>query len=68
MKASELRKKDVAELKEQIHQNNKDLFELRTKAAVGQAPNPRLMRTLKKDIARCHTLISENEREAGANG
>ena len=66
MKASELRKKNPEELAEQIHQNNKDLFELRTKAAVGQAGNPRLMRVLKKDIARCHTLISEAEREAGA--
>jgi ribosomal protein L29 len=55
------RKKNVPELKAQIHQNNKDLYELRAKAAVGQMAAPHLVRRLKKDIARCNTIISEAE-------
>lgn len=65
MKASELRMKTIPELKVQIHNCYKDMFELRSKSASGQVPNARLMRTLKKDVARCLTLITESER-AGA--
>ncbi len=67
MKASELRDKSVEELQGLIRQNNKDLFELRSKAAVGQLPNPRLLRAYKKDIARCMTLIAEKQQAEGAS-
>lgn len=66
MKASELRQKSVADLKAHIHNCNKDMFELRSKSAAGQVPNARLMRTLKKDVARCLTLITETERAGAA--
>lgn len=66
MKPSELRLKNVAELKTQIHLNYKDMYELRSKSATGQVPNARLMRTLKKDVARCLTLIAEAERAGAA--
>lgn len=66
MKASELRLKNVPELNAQIHANYKDMYELRSKSAMGQVPNARLMRTLKKDVARCLTLITEAERAGAA--
>lgn len=66
MKASELRMKTIPELKVQIHNSYKDMFELRSKSASGQVPNARLMRTLKKDVARCLTLITEAERAGAA--
>jgi ribosomal protein L29 len=66
MKASELRLKSIPELKVQIHNDYKDMFELRSKSASGQVPNARLMRTLKKDVARCLTLITETERAGAA--
>ena len=66
MKASELRAKSEKELRDQIYNNYKDIYELRSKAAHGQVPNARLMRTLKKDIARCLTLITEAERAGAA--
>jgi len=61
-----LRNKNVAELREQIHANYKDLYELRSKLATGQVPNPKLFAVLKRDIARCLTLISEKERTEAA--
>lgn len=65
-KLQELRGKSVAELRERIHECNKDLFHLRSKTATGQVPNPKLFQVLKKDISRCLTLITEKERmEAG---
>lgn len=66
MKASDLRLKTVPDLKIQIHNNYKDIYELRSKSAHGQVPNARLMRTLKKDIARCLTLITESDRAGAA--
>lgn len=66
-KLESLRGKSVEELKAHIHQCNKDLYELRSKAATGQVDNTKLYQVLKKDIARCHTLITEKQRmEAGA--
>ena len=65
-KLSDLREKSEAELRAQIHENYKDLYHLRAKTATGQVANPKLFNVLKKDIARCLTLITEKERmEAG---
>ncbi len=61
-KLNDLRGKTEAELRAQIHENNKDLYHLRSKAATGQVANPKLFNVLKKDIARCQTLITEKER------
>jgi large subunit ribosomal protein L29 len=69
VKASELRDlrdKSVDELRQQISQNRKDLYELRSKRAVGQVPKAHLEGKYKKDIARCLTLITEKEQGGGA--
>jgi large subunit ribosomal protein L29 len=63
----EMRDKSVDELEAMIRQYNKDLFELRSRIAVGQVPNPQLMRKYKKNIARCNTLITEKQRAEGAS-
>jgi large subunit ribosomal protein L29 len=62
-----LRNKTVVELREQIHQHYKDLYELRSKTATGQVPNPKLFGAIKRDIARCLTLVTEKERAEAAN-
>lgn len=58
-----LRKKSVEELREQIHESRKGYFEMRSRSASMQVANPNQFSELKKDIARCLTLISEKERE-----
>jgi len=66
LKASQLRDKNVTELREQIHNNRKDLYDLRAKSVTGKVDNPKLFNALKKDIARCLTLITEKERAEAA--
>jgi ribosomal protein L29 len=61
-----LRQKNVKELRDQINNNYKDLYELRAKAVTGKVDNPKLFNVLKKDIARCLTLITEAERAEAA--
>lgn len=66
MKASKLREKNARELREQIHNNYKDLYELRAKSVTGKVDNPKLFKVLKKDIARCHTILTEMSRAEAA--
>jgi ribosomal protein L29 len=66
VKAKELRNKNVKELRAQIENNYKDLYELRAKSVTGKVDNPHLFNGLKKDIARCLTLITEAERAEAA--
>jgi large subunit ribosomal protein L29 len=66
MKASEIRKLDNQTLEKEILAKKKELFDLRFQAAVGQLNDSAKLSTLKKDIARMYTIITE--REKGING
>jgi large subunit ribosomal protein L29 len=66
MKASEIRKLDNQTLEKEILVKKKELFDLRFQAAVGQLSDSAKLSTLKKDIARMYTIITE--REKGING
>ena len=57
----DLRKKSVAELKEELVSMKKELFNLRFQHVTGQLENPVKMRELKKDIARVKTILRERE-------
>jgi large subunit ribosomal protein L29 len=58
MKAKELREKSVAELKEQLTNNRKELFNMRFLKASGQLENTAKLRVLKKDVARIKTILT----------
>jgi large subunit ribosomal protein L29 len=66
MKPSEIRKLDTPAIEKQIQTLKKELFDLRFQAAVGQLNDSAKLRTLKKDIARMYTIMTE--REKGLNG
>ncbi len=65
MKASEIREFGVAELKEKIDNSQEELFNLRFQEKMGQLSNPVLQRTVRRDIARCKTILNEKLTEAG---
>ena len=65
MQASELRKKSVPELQEQINAFLKERFELRMQRSVGQLGQPHLIRQLGKDLARAKTVLNEKLWELG---
>jgi large subunit ribosomal protein L29 len=63
MNASELRKKNQAELKEELFDLLREQFNLRMQRASGQLSKGHLLRNVRRNIARVKTVM--NEKKAG---
>ena len=61
MKATELRKKTVAELQQELQKLKEELFNLRFQHAINQLGNPQRIREVRRDIARVMTVMRQNE-------
>lgn len=61
MKVSEIRSLSVDELKKQLEESHRELFDLRFRLAVKQLVNHRELRSVKKRIARIETILTERE-------
>ena len=59
--AYELRELNSEELTTRLREAKEELFNLRFQMATGQLTNNRRLRTVKRDIARIHTVIRERE-------
>jgi large subunit ribosomal protein L29 len=59
MKASELRELSAEELMEKTRELRTELFNLRIKKNTGQLENTARLRTLRRDIARAETVLTE---------
>jgi large subunit ribosomal protein L29 len=59
MKVSELRESTVDELTKKEEDLRKELFNLRFQQATGEIENPMRIRTIRKDIARVLTVLTE---------
>lgn len=66
MKAKELRDLSTDEVKGKLAQLKEELFNLRFQLATNNLDNPARIRQVKRDIARCHTLMREREVRAQA--
>ncbi len=64
MKASELRAKSAADLKNELLDLLKAQFSLRMQLATQQLSNTSQMKKVRRDIARVRTLISEKARQS----
>lgn len=62
MNASELRDKSVEELQQQLGELSKDQFNYRMQMTTGQLGQTHLLRTVRRDIARIKTIISEKQK------
>jgi large subunit ribosomal protein L29 len=62
----EFRGKSTDELGEQLVKLKKEQFNLRFQRANGQLENTGRVRTVRKDIARIETLLTEQRRKAAA--
>ena len=62
MKAQELRNKNTDELKQQLNELLAEQFKLRMQHGTGQLPNASRLRTVRRDIARVHTIMTEQRR------
>ena len=59
MKASEKKKKSVEELKAELLGLLREQFNLRMQAATGQLAQTHLLKTVRRDIARVKTILTE---------
>ena len=60
----DLKQKSVAELNEELVAAKKELFNLRFQNATNQLENTTRIKDVRKNIARIHTAIKENENAA----
>ena len=63
MKVSELRELGVEELQRKEQDLRKELFNLRFQQATGEIENPMRIRTIRKNIARVLTVITERDKK-----
>lgn len=63
-KAAELRELNDAELANRLREFKEELFNLRFQNATGQLDNTSRVSQVRKDIARCETLLRGREIEA----
>ena len=61
MKATELRELNDTELANRVREYREELFNLRFQNATGQLENTTRLNHVKKDIARCETLLRARE-------
>lgn len=65
MKSSDIRKLSPADIRSEVAKRREELMDLRFQSAVGQASNPRRIRTAKREIARLLTVAREMEISGG---
>jgi large subunit ribosomal protein L29 len=67
-RTDDFRAKSVDELGTQLSNMKKEQFNLRFQRANGQVENTGRIRTLRRDIARIQTVLTEQQRAAQAKG
>jgi large subunit ribosomal protein L29 len=61
VKTAELRDMDAAALRETLRELGEELFKLRLRNVTHQLDNPIMVRKVRRDIARCRTILKERE-------
>lgn len=61
IKANELRNMTVTEIRQKVETLKKELYNLRSDAKIGRVEKPHKFNDVRKDIARCETVMREKE-------
>ena len=61
MKADEIREWENSEIEARMGELKEELFWLRFRSATMQLENPRLINSIRRDIARLNTILRERE-------
>ena len=61
MKAEEIREWEDTEIVARLAERREELFRLKFRTATMQLENPRLIRSIRRDIARLQTILRERE-------
>ena len=65
MKATEIRNMTVAEIEQQLLTLKEQLFKMRAEIKTGRVERPHRFRLIRRDIARCYTILKEKSGEEG---
>ncbi len=68
MKADKIRELTDEELIRRVSNYKEELFNLRFQIATGQLDNPMRIRDVRKNIARCKTILRQREISRESNG
>ena len=68
MRAEEIRELSVDEIKSRVAELEEERFRLRFRSATETLENPLRLRTIRKDIARLKTVLTEKQRGDRTNG
>ncbi len=68
MKAEEIRKLSVEEIRSKLSDTREELMKLRFQQVTGQLTDTSRLRILRRDIARMETLLMESQRAAVVEG
>lgn len=60
-KAEEIRQLDIVDIKQKIDAREKELYNLRYRAQTSRVEKPHRFKELRKEIARCKTILREKE-------
>ncbi len=63
MKASEIRNMTEAEIEHKLLALKEQLFKMRSEVTTGRVERPSKFRLLRRDIARCYTILKEKKGE-----
>ena len=61
MKAEDIREWDNVEISARLKELKEEQFKLRFKSATMELENPRVLRTIRRDISRLNTILRERE-------
>ena len=61
MKPEDVRDLDDAEIRTRVRELEEERFKLRFQSSMMQLENPSLLRSIRRDIARLHTVLRERE-------
>ncbi len=64
MKATELREKNINELRKLAFEQARERFKFLMEKGAGEAPKPQTIKIIRRNIARINTIINEKERQA----
>ena len=68
MRAEEIRELSADEIKARVAELEEERFRLRFRSATETLENPLRLRTIRKDIARLKTVLTEKQQGDRANG
>lgn len=67
MKAAEIRNMTEVEIEQKLFSLKEQLFKMRAEFITGRVERPHRFRLMKRDIARCYSILNEKQNQESVN-